>query len=334
MEIIMKYICSILLGLTLGTGCELANPDDVGNLVPPTCDQDPLLPQTEISVAGHSRSIHIETFGDTSLPVLFVLHGSASDYRAYLPLHILSEKYYMVFWDQRGCGLSERISLGEITWDAVIDEIDAIKNMYSPHRAITIIGHSWGGAYATLYTSRRMEAVRQLVLLEPGPALNVDVFDKTINTLFTLDFSNEVMNDTQWMNELLSVSDHEQMDYRYLMNVNSSMMNYFVDPDHLPDWPVWRIGSYVEYGRQYRIMNDKDFDFACGMDQFSNEVLIVGSDHSILGYTFQKKYHQPLFGNAKTVCITQSGHRMITEQFDQLYTTLTDYLIEYSSGDN
>ena len=46
-------------------------------LVPPTADQDLSLPQIKITVAGHARAIHIETFGDPLNPTLIVLHGWA-----------------------------------------------------------------------------------------------------------------------------------------------------------------------------------------------------------------------------------------------------------------
>ncbi len=57
--------------------------DDIGVLVPPTVDQDTNLPSVSINVAGKERLVHVRTFGSTSNPVLFVLHGSFTDTRAY-----------------------------------------------------------------------------------------------------------------------------------------------------------------------------------------------------------------------------------------------------------
>jgi len=137
-----KNIVVFVVFLTM-IGCSLIDPEEPGALVPPTVDQDSLLPQMKIIVAGHTRSIHIQNFGDSANPALFILHGSASDFRPFVPLQLLSDKYFVVMWDQRGSGLPERITKQEITWDAVVEEIDQIKSHFSPQNPVTFIGHSY-----------------------------------------------------------------------------------------------------------------------------------------------------------------------------------------------
>jgi len=166
----MKLI--YLLAALLLFGCEKI--DDLGVLVPPTVDQDPNLPSVSVNVAGRQRLIHVRTFGNANNPVLFVLHGSFTDTRAYRNIcESLSDKYYVVIWDQRGCGLSERITEDEFTLETAVDEINAMKNIYSPTSKVTIIGQSWSGGLATLYTSKNPEKVEQLLLIEPMPLTGV-----------------------------------------------------------------------------------------------------------------------------------------------------------------
>src|SRR5580765_7283461 len=88
----------------LVTGCLCAS--DPGNLIPKTVAEDPSLPA--IDLAG--TRFHAEAFGDANAPVLLVLHGGpGSDYRNLLPLQALADDgYRVVFWDQRGAGLSAR----------------------------------------------------------------------------------------------------------------------------------------------------------------------------------------------------------------------------------
>jgi len=326
----MRYIILLLSLLFFISGCDLIDPEEPGALVPPTVDKDPNLPQIKITVANHKRSIHIETFGNPDNPVLLLLHGSASDYRAYLPLQILSDKYFVVMWDQRGSGLSERVTEAEITWDAVVEEIDQIKNRFSPDNPVTLIGHSWGGAYSALYMSRHPENVRQAVLAEPGPALNGEIFQSVKNELFELNLAEKVYNDLAWNGEFLSAKAHEQMDYKYVMLLKSTMMNFFCDKDNLPSWPIWRVGAYVEYVRQSRVQKEKEFNFALGLDSFSKKVLILGSECSTLGYDFQNKYQKNLFKHAEVALIENSGHRLFTERLDAVLQALYDYLEEYN----
>ncbi len=327
----MKFKFFLILFLLFSIiRCDMIDPEEPGALVPPTVDQDPLLSQMEITVAGYTRSIHIQTFGDLSNPVLFILHGSASDFRPYLPLQILADKYLVVMWDQRGSGLSERITKEEITWDAVVNEIDQIKLHFSPEKPVTIIGHSFGGAYTALYMSRRPHNVYQAVLAEPGPGLNRDIFDKTSRDLIDINLAEEVLNDMLWHGEFLSAKDHEHMDYKYLMNLKSTIPKFYCDKKNLPPWPVWRVGAYLEHIRQKRLLEDKDYNFAVGLDQFPRKVLILGSECSAIGYDFQVKYHYPLFKDAEVVLIKNSGHRLFTEQFDDVMQAIHDYLEEYN----
>jgi hypothetical protein len=54
----------VLVCAAVWSGCA----DRGADLVPPTADRDPRLPQARIEVAGKSRALHLETFGDASNP--------------------------------------------------------------------------------------------------------------------------------------------------------------------------------------------------------------------------------------------------------------------------
>ncbi len=139
------FLCSI-------TSCELYNIDDPGALVPPTSDQDPQLPQITIDVAGYERSIHLQTFGVPANPPVFVLHGGpGADFRMLLPLKALADSFFVVMWDSRGAGLSERVSKEELTIDSFNEELAEVKAAFSPDEKATFIGHSFGGNVMAVY---------------------------------------------------------------------------------------------------------------------------------------------------------------------------------------
>lgn len=303
-----------------------------GSLVPPTADQDPRLPQIDITVAGRKRAIHIETFGAPGNPVLLVLHGSISDYRGLRGFRVLADRYRVVMWDQRGNGLSERITAEEYTVDSVVEEIDTIKAIYSPDRPVTLLGHSFGAMYSTLYMSRRPDNVAQAVLIEPG-GLNGAIMQETVRQVINIDLFDPGLNAAFWQSEVLSPADHETMDYKeMLVLTNGRLTNYHCDPDHPSPYPVWRPGAYVESLR-YRLMMPEpgrfEYNFAAGLASFPHRVLLVGSECSALGYDFQQKYHAPLFADVEVVRIENAGHRVITERFDRLLEVVRDYLDAY-----
>lgn len=301
-------------------------------LVPPTADEDPLLPQARINVAGRTRSIHLETAGDPASPTVLVLHGSLADYRALRFLRALGDAYHVVLWDQRGNGLSERVTSAEYTWDSVVEEIDAVKTLHSPDRPVVLVGHSFGAMYAALYISTRPDRVSGAVLIEPG-GLNGEIFTETFSSVINVDLLAEGLNRTFWQSEILSPSDHEVLDYKALLLLNNGhVTNYFCDPEHPPHLPVWRPGAYVEYLRGLRMgaagftTTTFHFDFTAGLDRFPPKVLLVGAECSALGYDFQVKYHQPLFRSADVAYVAGAGHRLTVERPQIVLELVRGYL--------
>jgi proline iminopeptidase len=60
--------------------------------------------------------LHVRTFGDPSRPAVVVVHGGpGNDSRYLLPLSALADRYHVVFYDQRGSGLSERVGEDRLT---------------------------------------------------------------------------------------------------------------------------------------------------------------------------------------------------------------------------
>ncbi|HKP55765.1 MAG TPA: alpha/beta fold hydrolase [Polyangiales bacterium] len=145
--------------------------DALGALVPPTAAEDPELPRERIELGGREVWLHVETSGDPSRPVVFVLPGGpGGDFRSLRSLQALADEYFVVVWDQHGCGLSERMSrASELDLDTFDADIDAVREKYAADRTVTLIGHSFGGQIATQYAARHAEHVDRLVLFEPGP---------------------------------------------------------------------------------------------------------------------------------------------------------------------
>ena len=325
----MKLI--YLLAALLLFGCEKI--DDLGVLVPPTVDQDPNLPSVSVNVAGRQRLIHVRTFGNANNPVLFVLHGSFTDTRAYRNIcESLSDKYYVVIWDQRGCGLSERITEDEFTLETAVDEINAMKNIYSPTSKVTIIGQSWGGGLATLYTSKNPEKVEQLLLIEPMP-LTGDDMQKLFKTIVEFRYDNGSWNNLARHGQAISPRDHEQIDYRAMMILRSTMTSgYHCDGKNPPEWPVHRVGGFLEYVRNKRLGNPMSgftYNFVDGIQNYTDTVRILGDSCSSLGYAMQSQYSKPHFPNAEVVEIKNAGHRMNMEKFDEVMQAIQSFLKEY-----
>ena len=134
----MKWLVAALVGFGLA-GCEAMSPSDPGNLVPRTVLDDPTLPAIELN----GTRLHAETMGDPANPVIVFLHGGpGGDYRSMLRLanrydgYSLTDDYFLVYWDQRGSGLSARVDESELTIGKFVDDLNAVVNRYSPGRPV------------------------------------------------------------------------------------------------------------------------------------------------------------------------------------------------------
>jgi len=140
----IKILSAIVAGLTvalIGTALALFFTTSGQYPVLATVLDDASLPQIEIN----GVRLHAETYGDPSNPVIIVLHGGpGGDYRSQLGAKSLADTNFVVFYDQRGAGLSERVPAEELTVRAYMAELDAVIEKYSPDRPVTLLGHSWG----------------------------------------------------------------------------------------------------------------------------------------------------------------------------------------------
>lgn len=316
----------LLFGFLALAGCALSA-GSPGALVPATVKENPSLKQMSIEVAGRRRSIHYRTWGDPSHPVLFVLHGSLSDMRAYLPLSVFSDRYFVVMWDLRGNGLSERVTREELAIEAMVEEIKVMKEHFAPGRRVTIMGHSWSAVFVALFIGRFPDDVQQAVLMEPFGLR--DSFMSSVGQSLNL-LTPEYM-DMMYSRQYLSALNHELLDYAMLAVLNGRVRDFFCQDAPIPPWPVWRVGGLALIVWESSILDGGrySYDFTDDLASFPRKVLLVGSSCSPIGYRFQERFHVPLFREVEVLRIENSGHRIVTEQLDQLIAGLHGYLELY-----
>jgi proline iminopeptidase len=107
---------------------------------------------------------------------LLVLHGGPDfDHHYLLPdLDRLADGYRLIYYDQRGRGLSgEGVGPEDITLASDIADIDRVREHFGLD-SVAVLGHSWGGVLAMEYAIRHPERVSHLVLMGPGPASSAD----------------------------------------------------------------------------------------------------------------------------------------------------------------
>ncbi len=315
-----------LLSTILFSGCEKeADIHRPGNLVPKTVDQDPALPHIRVN----GTKLHSEAFGDPADPMVVFLHGGpGGDYRNALSLQQLAQNgYYVVFYDQRGSGLSRRHDKNSYTIQLVLDDLTAVIDHYrsGSTQKIFLFGHSWGAMVAAAYINAYPERITGAVFAEAG-GFNKALLDEYGGASRKLNLFAEETNDVMYYDQFLTgkESDHELLDYKAAIQTSFSYVQGNNEGVEGPS-PFWRNGAVV-LNAFVDIAEKEGFDFTTRLDLYSAKTLFLyGENNQSYGRTFAQK-EAAFFPFAEIVQINNTGHEMIYFQWSQVYPVVLNYL--------
>lgn len=301
---------TVVFGVTLlAAGC--LSPSDPGNLVPGTVDDDPSLP----ALAINGTKLHVETFGDPTAPVIVVLHsGPGHDYRSLLRLRgpvdgvRLEDDHFLVFFDQRGCGLSRRHDPADVTGADYDGDLEAILDTYSPDRPVVLLAKSWGGMYASRFIGSHTDRVAGAILMEPGP-LTGAIFEDIKGGIRELDVFSEWLNDLAWAETVLSPDDHARADYMLVQGLLSDSQPRYHSSTTDRE-PLWRLGAVAFRSIQMEGFQDgkATWDFTTGLDRFERPVLFLASAwNEVLGVDLQQR-QMTAYPHAELHVVEGAGH--------------------------
>lgn len=102
---------------------------------------------------------------------LIIVHGGPGLAHNYLlkPFSRLAKNYRLIFYDQRGNGLSDEFKEKEtFTVDGLVEELEGVRKEFGGD-AIYLAGQSWGAIIAINYVAKYPQHVKKMLLLEPAP---------------------------------------------------------------------------------------------------------------------------------------------------------------------
>ena len=336
MRVLLKWlarVAAVLLGLLAlaALGLYLATSDI--DPVPATVVTDPDLPAIDIL----DVRLHAESFGPENGAPIIVLHGGpGDDYRSLLPLRALADDgYRILFYDQRGAGLSERLPAEALTLATHLAELDAVANSISPEAPVVLIGHSWGAMLASAYLGAHPTRVSRAVLIEPGflSAAEGDAFFAAFEEQLKAGMARPAFL-WQFLRarfQALHVDgpdDHARADFT--AHVGAHLFYNLPDhPFHCPDAPFdspsWRTGGLASQAVPSQASRE-DLDSLGAVDGFTGPVLLVsGGCDAWLGAALQEA-HAALFANARHVTVPDAGHDVIDDQPDAALALIRDFL--------
>lgn len=254
-----------------------------GNLVPKTAEEDPAVPSAMINGAR----LHTEASGQPDSTIVVFLHGGpGGDYRSLINgKQLAAHGYRVVFYDQRGSGLSQRFpkksytSRGHGAIELMYQELDAVIAHYrtSPSQKVYLVGHSWGAILATGYAGSRPGKVQGLVVAEPGGLKWADI-KEYVKKSRQFSLWSELANDAAYLDQFVAGKEdqHAILDYKAAMLVakNDIAGEYNTEPSSF-----WRSGAVINTAF-FEIGEDHQPDFSSGIDGFGKPVLFLYSSQN------------------------------------------------------
>lgn len=178
---------------------------------------------------SNAQNIYSKAFGDKQNPPILFIHGGPSGnsnlFEGTTAEILASKKFYVIVYDRRGEGRSKDES-ATMTFEESFNDINQILNLYNLKK-VNILGHSFGGIIATLFTQKFPEKVNSLTL--SGALFSQqETYDHIL--------SNAKINFKSNKHKLIEISEIENLNknsaiYRKQCFDLASEMDYFTMPN-------------------------------------------------------------------------------------------------------
>lgn len=262
--------------------------------------------------------------------LLFYTVGPGGDYRSMLKCKaFVNDGYFVVFYDQRGSGLSKRHPKKDYNSDIMIEDLGAIIQHFrkSPDQKVLLLGHSWGAMLATAYINRHPSEINGAILSEPG-GFTWNVTKDYISRTRELDFFSEVINDAVYYDQILTAKDdeHEILDYKFALTtvVEHASGNPL---GNAGPYPNWRSGSVVQIAL-FDIAEEQGLDYTTSLSQFTTPVVFMYSELNRAYGHSHAQFLSSAYPNAQLKLVRGTGHEMLWFGWDNYYQTVLEYLNE------
>lgn len=279
----------------------------------------------KLFISADKAELICRTFGKGE-PIIVIHGGPGLSHDYLLPqMAKLAETNLVIFYDQRGCGLSTgEINPESIQIETFINDLEEIRK-FLRYDKITILGHSWGGFLAMRYAIAHPKFVHKLILLNSLPAS----FDEY--SLFLQEAGRRMVPYQNEIKQIMETSEfikgEESTTQKYYQTIFG---RYFYDPEkvtllNLQMKPNAFLNGSKVYGILSQNLLGNPFNLHEQLNRLDIKALIIHGDSDPVPPCTAQKLHESIRGS-KYHLIKNCGHFPYVETPDELFLHLNNFL--------
>ncbi len=256
-------------------------------------------------IEGKGVSLYTVLYPKDNSETIILLHGGPGVPMGFHQVvEVLSKKYQIIVFDQRGTGRSPMTNI-DYSMEAYVQDINSIADQYSLSN-FHIFGHSWGGLYAQIYAEKFPENILSLFLSSPSSGTG-EHWEQTEREV--LEFNKSKATTWQWLmmgvnslrGMLGSDNAYQTMFRQVIANYNKGLnVEASVGEDLTEQVRADPVNKTRKYILKYPLLNSPvSYRFPI--------VVQYGEDEKDI-YAQSKQHIYKRFPDAKTSIIENSGH--------------------------
>lgn len=258
---------------------------------------------------------------------LVILHGGPgfSSHYLFLHFHHLSDRYQIIFYDQRSSGRSSgHENPLEISIQGFVDDLEEIRKTLNIEK-MNLLGHSWGSLVAMNYTITYPENINHLVLI--GSMGASSSFLQPFKTTIEKRLSGEEKKKLVYLASQLGRKDQRSKPFKEYFAIYLS--TYFFDKRKMKQLKLGYFDD--EMVMKYLICNaclsdyQKQYNLFGKLGTFPVPTLIIHGKYDPIPYQAAMKIHREI-KNSKFLLLKNSGHFPFIEEPEICYNTICKFL--------
>jgi len=299
---------------------------DIPN-IPPLCNEFKG-EKKRIDIEG--CELYVETEGKGTSLVL--LHGGpGSTHHEFHPYFYQAAEFAkVIYYDQRGCGLSDYEKNGGYSVEQAVDDLEKLRNRLGIEKWI-VLGHSYGGLLAQCYALKFPESVMGLILVCAKPGINTDFGKSRQDTFISEQESQKIF----------------QLKIKYFtgqISMQQLIYNVFLNGD-------WKRQHFYKPSKEeiaraalYNWVHDEEFNKVMSLSAgeidltgaFKNcpiPTLIIESTWDLTWGVEKTQIFSKNHPNARLVIFKHSGHSPFRDEQEKFFQILEEFIKKLNDVD-